>query len=169
MVFVLCLAMAFPVSASAATKKWNTAVSKYKTYMQKHSSVPYETRKYYDINKDGTPEMIRTYLQGIRCSSTVYTIKNGKVKNAGKVSGLCGGMVSKWKGNKKYIVMEWSNGAEDSGFTVYKLKSGKLKKVATYRVSYNSSTDTVRYTLNGNDITRTAYFSAENKIGKSLA
>lgn len=168
LVATVIMSVLFAIPVSAASSKWNSAVNKYNKYVSTHSTF-YDTKKFYDINKDGKPEMILTYPAGVRGGCTIYTIKSGKVKRAGKVSGLCGQMVSKWKGNKKYIVIEWSNGASDSGFTVYKLKSGKLKKVTEYRGWYDYSTDSAKFSKNNKSISRASYNSAQKKIGKSVA
>mgnify|MGYP004485875769 FL=1 len=114
-----------------------------------------------DINKDGVLEMILQYEEGVRSGLRVYTYKNGKIILMKKLSGING--FNRVKGTK-YLSVEWSNGAFDSGCTVYKMAGTKLKQVYTYRML--SSGNYTKYTKNGKVISRSEFEKFYKKLCK---
>lgn len=139
-----------------AASKASRAKKAYSIYYKKNiteKKYPDRYKKFYDINRDGTPEMIVSYTSGVRYGYKIYTYKNSKVKCMKTIIGGCG---IYYKKNKKQIAVMQSGGAADNIFTIYKMKNAKLTKV----VSYQSKSS---YTANGIKIT---YYRNKKKISE---
>lgn len=90
-----------------------------------------------DINKDGTKEMLITYLpyeSSRRTDGLICTIKQGKVKLLKKFTD---GVSFYYKSGKTIVVCLDSGGTEIKYIT-YKLSGSKLKVVTTYQSTADS-------------------------------
>ena len=156
LVLSLILILGIPMEAQAAVSKAKVRKA-YKKYIEKNinlSDYPYAEFKYFDIDKDGIPEMIMQYEAGVRGNCRIYTYYKGKVILLHKEFNGCGQI--SWY--KKYFVLHQSNGASDSSITVYKISNHKLKKVMVYRY-YND-----RVYKNGKRITMSQYSAFMKKL-----
>lgn len=150
---MLFVATSAQVEAKTSTRK------AYKVYTKKH----FKGKKYpnlkcilYDINKDGTKEMILRYESGVRNAYQVYTCKKGKVKKMHKGEFSGAGSISYIKG-KKSLIISFSNGASDNGYYVYKVKGNKLKKVKSYWSTYDEVKGKATYTAGKKKISAAEY------------
>lgn len=159
-IFVLFAAFFVRIEVKASTK------SAYQTYVNKHFSAkkyPYLKCILYDINKDGTQEMIVRYESGVRNAYQVYTYKKGKVKKLHKGEFFGAGGIYHIKG-KKELIISFSNGASDNEYCSYKIKGGKLKKARSYRAVYDENTQTAKYYSGKKKISKTEYDRFETKL-----
>ena len=142
-------ALAVPVSAKPSRK---TVIKKYDQWTDKHIfKGQYRNPDAYmvDINKDGIPELLVQYENGVRSGLNIYTYKNGKIVRMKSLAGVNG--FEQVRG-KKYLAVEWSNGYNDSGYTVYKMSGTKLKQVCKYQLlGYNT------YLRNGQRISQARF------------
>lgn len=111
-----------------------------------------------DINKDGTKEMLVVYLpyEGAnRADGLICTIKKGKVKLLKKFTGG----VSFYYKSGKTIVVSIDSGGSDIKFVTYKISSGKLKVVTTYKSAWDSGKNKTVYKKGSRIISETAFFN----------
>lgn len=158
-VLLLCMfAGVFVVSCPVhAASKSSRAKKAYSSYYKKNlteKKYPDRYKKLYDINQDGVPEMILSYMNGVRYGYKIYTYRSGKVKCMKTFIGGCG---IYYKKSKKRIAVMQSGGAADNVCTIYKMEKGKLKKVVAYR------SESV-YT--GNDL-KIIYYKNKTKISEN--
>lgn len=139
-----CLLITVPVSAAKKPSK-KTVAKAYEKFLKKHI---WNSRRYtgqeetidtfVDINKDGIPELVVQYPNGTKYGVLVYTYKKGKVVRMTSKKGYIGiSSVSQQK-NKKYLVLQWTQDRESSGYDVYQMKGTKLKLVYRYTYKYES-------------------------------
>lgn len=121
------------ISAASTQSVKSKAKKAYKNYVQKYlsSTVSYPDSRYkfYDINRDGIPEMFFNYRSGVRGGYKIYTYKKGKIIKMLDVGGA--GAVYR-NTRKKQICISFSSGAASSWFTCYKMKNKKLIKIRKY-------------------------------------
>ncbi|MCM1181364.1 MAG: hypothetical protein NC347_13995 [Clostridium sp.] len=162
---VCCLVLCSSISAQA--KPSAAKVKKvYKSYAKKHfteKKYPYNRYKLYDINKDGTKEMIMVYSYGVRNGYQIYTYKKGKVVKLHKGTYGGAGDIYRLKGTKKIVIM-FSGGASDTSYTCYYMKGTKLKKGDTYRSWYEYGTNEKRCEKNGKKISSKKMDAFTNKL-----
>lgn len=124
---------AINVSAASTQSVKSKAKKAYKNYVRKNlsSTVSYPDSRYkfYDINRDGRPEMFFSYRSGVRGGYKIYTYKKGKIIKMLDVEGA--GAVYR-NTRKKQIYISFSSGAANSWFTCYKMKNKKLVQVRKY-------------------------------------
>lgn len=154
----------------AKTKAKLSLRKAYKAYVKKHFKAKKYAYKYpnaecilYDINKDGTKEMIVRYESGVRNAYQVFTYKKGKVKKLHKGEFFGAGSICYIKG-KKVLVISFSNGASDGEHRMYKIKGNKLKMVKRYRHTFNENTRKATYYSGKNKISRAQYDRFMNKL-----
>ena len=136
MIVVLMFSVLFSMPVMAAKKPSKRTVDRaYTRYLTKI----YSKKKYSgaraevgDINKDGILDMVVQYPAGVRSAIEVYTYRKGKVTRMSPKTIYGCNWFGTMKG-KKYLVVEWSNGATDMGYTAYKFSGAKLKQVYKYR------------------------------------
>lgn len=159
--FVLCSSISAEAKPSASKVK-----KVYKSYAKKHfteKKYPYNRYKLYDINMDGTKEMIMEYSYGVRNGYQIYTYNKGKVVKLHK--GTYGGAsgVYRLKGTKKIVIM-LSGGASDTLYTCYYMKGKKLKKGDTYECWYEYGTNEMQCEKNGEKISEEEMNAFKNKL-----
>ena len=98
--------------------------------------------KLFDIDGDGTNEMLVSYESGVRMGVSIYryVTSQGKTKEPGAVKVRSFNAVSAVYCNKKkhYITVQQSEGAASGFYTAFKLKkNGKLKKIVKYSFDEN--------------------------------
>ena len=156
------LTLAVPVSAKTQQPSTQTVVKKYNEWTDKHIfNGTYSSPNAWltDINKDGVLDMIVSYEEGVRSGLRVYTYKSGKVILMKKLTGVSD--FYRVKGTK-YLAVEWSNGAFDSGCTTYKISGTKLKQVSVYRM--RSLGNRVICTKNGKTISQKEFTGFQKKL-----
>lgn len=158
LVIILFCAMFFSTQVEAS--KYNDALKAYKKYFSKNLDNydhPYAEYKLCDIDKNGVPEMIVSYMSGVRAGFKIYTYKQSNVKHVKSFEGGCRVCYNK---SKKQIAVLTSGGAADNKMQVFKLSGTKLKKVCIYESKglYQSySLVGVKYYKNGLKISKSKY------------
>lgn len=121
------------VSAASIESTASSAKKAYKNYVWKYLSsstdYPGSRYKFYDINRDGIPEMLFSYASGVRCGYKIYTYKKGKIIKMLDEIGA-GGIYRNAK--KKEIYISFSSGAADNWVIFYKMKNKKLVQTQKY-------------------------------------
>lgn len=155
--FLLSDSLVYVEAKSAAKRAYKVYINK---HLKKYPSLEYGL---YDINKDGTKEMIVRYESGVRFAYQIYTYKKGKVKklHKGEIGGA--GNVYRIKGKKK-IIISYSNGASDNGYSSYRVKGKKLKKGRVYSCKYNENTGKVQYFCGKKKISEAVYNRFVNRL-----
>lgn len=152
-----------PVQAAAKASRAKKAYTSYYKKNLTERKYPDRYKKLYDINQDGVPEMILSYMSGVRYGYKIYTYRNGKVKCLKTFIGGCG---IYYKKSKKYIAVMQSGGAADNMITIYKMKGGKLKKVVAYRSKsfYTGNNLQINYYKDETKISESSYYEYINDI-----
>ena len=163
LIFFMVLTLFVPSLTNVinAKPKQSTVKKAYTSYIKKNIKKDLEYTNdlnyyFHDFNKDGIPEMIVASLGGARGAFYVYTYYNGKVIMAHKKGTFFNDIF--YIKNKKYLVGYWG-GASYAGFTLYKIKKGKLHEVATY-----ANENPGVYTKNDKKISEKQYNKAFNKL-----
>lgn len=162
---MLCMCMLVPVEVSAKTLSEQDKEILYENYIygtiDKLGDI--DEFRMFDINGDGTEEMLCTYLakgNRSRADAVVCTIKNGKVV---KLKTFKNGIsLYRLPGQKRLVVCE-DHGGADIALHVYKMEKGALKKVTTYKSTYDSNYNT-SYKKDSKKISEKAFFNFFNKL-----
>ena len=92
----------------------------------------------FNINKDGVPELVVQYPNGNKYGVVVYTYKKGKVVRMTSKKGYIGISSVRQQKGKKYLVLQWTQSRQSTGYDVYQMKGTKLKRVYRYTYKYES-------------------------------
>ena len=136
-----------------------TVTRTYRKFLKKHiwnssryTSQGETTDTLVDINKDGVPELVVQYPNGNKYGVVVYTYKKGKVVRMTSKKGYIGISSVRQQKGKKYLVLQWTQSRQSTGYDVYQMKGTKLKRVYRYTYKYESlgepvTADDVKFTI----------------------
>ena len=144
MAMMCCVLVTVPVSA-AKKPSMKTVTRTYRKFLKKHiwnssryTSQGETTDTLVDINKDGVPELVVQYPNGNKYGVVVYTYKKGKVVRMTSKKGYIGISSVRQQKGKKYLVLQWTQSRQSTGYDVYQMKGTKLKRVYRYTYKYES-------------------------------
>ena len=149
----------FAVTPSAAGG-WKTSYADILTKELKSSDKKSEGGKafsVYDLNSDGTPELIVSpglsdYTYGVKCK--IYTYSNGKAVSVGDIKSV--GTIEFYPSSG---ILSGSFSEDDLREYKYtKMSGNSLKTVKTYSESYNSSSYTWDFKIDGKKVSSDKYY-----------
>ena len=147
------------VPAKAAAKDWQSLYSSKLESVRKSGKSSGKMFTLYDIDKNGTPELIISLGDDSSSKCELYTCDGGKLIQLG-TEGMFGTVMYSVSTNAVSVGTAGKTGASSAA---YKLKDGELQSVMQAEESFDTQTGKISYFLDGEKASKSDYTSVLDK------
>lgn len=164
MIITFSIALFYTSEVNAATQKQKAKKAYAKILNSKQKSGEDVWYAFFDINRDGIPEMIHTNSYAVW---NIYTYRKGKVTKASNELYIGEGRIYYYKAKKRLLIYA---GGTSGRYNIWTVRKGRIKRsgnIYTEKVWRNNK-DSLRYYVNDKRVSYRKYTKEMKKYSKVI-